>query len=606
MASNTSLNLSSLDFNTLKDNFKSFLTSQSVFKDYMFEDSNMGVLLDVLSYNTYLNSFYLNMVASEMFLDSAQKYNSVISHAKELNYIPRSTKSSTTSLSFNISTIGVPNTLTIPQGTIFSGTNSNGTFTFVTDQTQTYTSPNNYFTVSNLAIYEGTYVTDTYVVDYTNENLIYTLSNQNIDIDSLNIVVTESGTNTIFSKVSTLFDLNSQSNVYFLQASQNNQYEFLFGDSLFGRIPNNLSIITASYRVASGPSSDGVSTFTCLQDIGTLNGGQATLSAIAASSSSASGANQETLDSIKFSAPRYFATQQRAVASDDYSALIFNNFGGYISDVNIYGGELLEPKQFGRVAVCLKPVNGLYAPDYIKNEINDFLTKYISLPTRIITTDPQYLYVGINSIVEYAQTQTNILPNQLQSLIINTILTFSNDNLEKFNKDFRYSQFVAQIDNTTANIISNITEVTLIKRITPLINIASNFVINYGNSANIEDFNPSIGYNAYTKFADEPILTSSLFSYFDGSTTWPICYMRDDNVGNIVIFTNINNKFVVLSTVGTIDYVYGQVNIKNLVASNFGDYISLYLKTKNKDILVDKDNILLIDANDITINVISN
>ena len=256
---NSALTLSSLDFDSLKQNFKNYLTSNSIFKDYNFNGSNINVLLDVMSYNSYLNSFYLNMVASEMFLDSAQKYDSVVSHAKELNYIPRSIKSSQASLNFTVSTTGISGLLTIPKGTIFSGVNSNGTFSFITDQEQTYSSSNTTYTVTGLNVFEGTLITDSFIIDYTNEFQNFILTNDNIDIDSLIITVNENNVNTNFTRVTTLFDLNSTSNVFFLQVAQNGRYEIVFGDGLFGRIPDNLSTISASYRVTTGATKEGLS-----------------------------------------------------------------------------------------------------------------------------------------------------------------------------------------------------------------------------------------------------------------------------------------------------------------------------------------------------------
>jgi hypothetical protein len=218
---NSSLTLSSIDFDTLKENFKEFLKTQSVFKDYDFDGSNINVLLDVMSYNSFLNAFYLNMVASEMFLDSAQKYDSVISHAKELNYVPRSARSSASEVEITLNTIGINGKLTIPKGAKFTGFNSNGNFTFTTDEPKVYVSGNSTFTVSNLQIYEGDYFNDSYIIDYDIENQQFLISNKDIDTNSLtvNVVENNGATNTAFNRSDTLFGLNDKSNVFFLQGS---------------------------------------------------------------------------------------------------------------------------------------------------------------------------------------------------------------------------------------------------------------------------------------------------------------------------------------------------------------------------------------------------
>ena len=604
--SNTSVSLTSLDFDTLKTNFQQFLTSQPAFKDYNFTGSNMNVLLDVMTYNTYLNSFYLNMVASEMFLDSAQKLDSVVSHAKELNYVPQSSKSAVANVSFTVATTGIQSPLTIPKGTTFSGQNSNGLFQFVTALNQNYTSANNIFTVNNLQVYEGAYLTDAYTVDYTQETQRFILSNPNIDTDSLIITVIESGVNTNFSQVSTLFGLGSQSNVYFLQAAQNSQYEIVFGDGLLGRIPNNLATVVATYRVTNGDAAQGVSSFLITQDLGAINGGIATVSTITTVANSSGGSPAQGIESIRKNAPRYFATQQRAVSSDDYASLIKSQYGGQIADVNVFGGELLNPKQYGRVAVCLKPQGSDIAPDYLKNQIVTYLSPYVSLPTRVVVTNPDYVYIGVTSTVQYNVTGTTKLANEIQGIVTNAISNFSTNNLEKFNLDFRYSKFAAAIDNSDPSITSNDTEIKIIKRIAPVLNYTTSYVLDYNNPTEVESRITAQGYVAGKPFYDEPMVTSSAFTYVDSSgTQWPLSYIRDDNFGTLVVYTTINNIFTVINpTLGSIDYTTGLVTISNFTTSAYNQYISIYMQPATKDILVSKDKIIEIDLADVTVSVI--
>jgi hypothetical protein len=606
MASNSNISLASLDFDTLKSQFKSYLTNQSVFKDYNFDGSNMAVLLDVMTYNSYLNSFYLNMVASEMFLDSAQLYNSVVSHAKELNYVPLSAKSSVANVTFTAATTGINSPFSIPKSTTFTGTNSNGQYTFTTNQLQTFPSGNSTFTISGLKLYEGTYYTDSFVLDYTKESQRFVLTNLNIDTDSITVVVNESGTNTTFTQVDTLFGLDSTSNIYFLQGAQNNQYEIVFGDGFFGRIPNNLSVVSVNYRVTHGTDADGISTFLCTTNLGLTNGGAATLSTITSDTPTSGGANAQSIDSIRFSAPRYFATQQRAVASDDYSSLVLKQYGGQLDDVSVYGGETLEPKQYGRVVVCLKPSGGTIAPDYLKSQVSNYLSSYISLPTRVIISDPQYLYLGINTTVQYDPTATKKLVSELEGNLLNTIISYGSTNLGEFAGDFRYSRFVAAVDGTDSSFVSNNTEVNIIKRISPLLNYPSTFVIDYNNPADVESASPGYVPNSIS-LSDEPVLTSSAFTFVgsDG-TNYPYSYLRDDNTGNVLVYSVINGAFAVLqSNIGTIDYTTGMVTINSLTTSYYGDYISLYMTPLNKDVIINQQKILLIDVNDVSVNVIT-
>jgi len=607
---NTSLSLTSLDFDTLKSQFQAYLTNQPAFKDFNFEGSNMNVLLDLMSYNTYLNSFYLNMVASEMFLDSAQKYDSVVSHAKELNYIPKSAISAVANVSFTVTTSSnLTAPFNVPKGTTFTGQNSNGTFTFVTGINQNFTSSNNQYQINNLQIYEGLYTTDSFVVDYTQETQRFILSNPNIDTSSLtvNVIETTSNgtTNTVFTQVSTLFGLNANSNVFFLQAAQNQQYEIVFGDGLLGRIPNNLSVVNANYRITNGDAALGISKFLITQDLGGVNSTQVAYSPITVNANSSGGAAAEGIESIRKSAPRYFATQQRAVASDDYSSLVKSNFT-QIQDVNVYGGEQLTPKQYGRVAVCLKPAGGTVAPNLVKDQVSNFLLNYVSLPTRVVITDPDYLYIGVNSTVQYNSTGTQSSATALQSNVVSAIKNFSINNLELFNADFRYSKFASAIDSSDPSITSNDTEIKIIKRISPLLNYPSSFVLDYNNPTEVESRSSAFGYTAGAPFYDEPVITSSPFAYTDSNgANWPISYIRDDNFGTLVVYTLINNKFTIVnSNVGTVDYTTGILQIKNLVTSGYGNYISIYMEPATKDILVNRDKIIIIDVNDVNVSVI--
>jgi hypothetical protein len=548
------------------------------------------------------------MVASEMFLDSAQKLDSVVSHAKELNYLPKSAKSPAAVISFTANTVGVSNPFTIPKGTLFSGTNANGTFTFTTDQAYTYTSSNSTYSVTDLTIYEGTYVQDAFVHDSTVVNQRFLLTNPTIDIDSLTVTVSENnGQNIIvYSRVETLYNLTKDSTIFFVQAAQNNQYEIVFGDGILGKVPQNGAVIICNYRITLGNAGDGVNNFTCIQDLGPINGGQVRIPSITVTTTAVDGAVAETIESIRKSAPRYFATQQRAVSADDYSSLINAKFGNLINDVNVYGGETQSPPLYGRVIIAVKPANGLVAPDYLKNEIKTYLSKFIGLPTRPVITDPSYLYCGINATVQYNSKATTKTANDIQNLVLNNMIGFSSDHLEKFGNDFRYSKFVSHIDDSDTSITSNDTKIKIIKKLAPKLNYATSFDLEFNNSADVETRDAAIGYSAGAAFFDEPVLTSSSFTYLnaDGSET-AYSYFRDDNFGKIVIYATINNVFTILnSDAGTIDYTTGKVVINPFTTTYYDMSIKLFVAPMNKDIIADKNKIIVIDPTDVTINII--
>lgn len=292
---NSSISLTSLDFDALKTNLKTYLKSQTVFKDYDFEGANMNVLLDVLSYNTYINSFYLNMVASELFLDSAQIRDSVVSHAKSINYIPDSMKSAKGLVNISFTANGISDTFEIPKGTQFSGKNANGSFVFTTDRNLISTSTTNVFNFANVELYEGTYISESFVVDYNKENQKYILTNSSIDTDSIVVTVLENNAadTNIFMRADNLYDLNDKSNAFFLQASTNNRYEIVFGDGVFGRYPLNNAVVNVSYRITRGTAGSGVSNFFLDKDLGAYNGGTASFT-ITTVSPSSDGAEAET------------------------------------------------------------------------------------------------------------------------------------------------------------------------------------------------------------------------------------------------------------------------------------------------------------------------
>jgi hypothetical protein len=555
------------------------------------------------------------MVNAEMFLDSAQKLDSVMSHAKELNYVPESSSSSVANVAFTVSTTGI-SLLKIPRGITFEGKNSNGSFTFTTSSDHIYASVNNYFNISNLNIYEGKYVTDSFAVDYTNEQQMFTLSNKNIDINSLIVTVFENNgsTQTVFQRSENLYDLNNKSNIYFIQASQNSLYEIVFGDNVFGRTPLNGSIVTAEYRVTSGSSADGIYRFDLLQDLGPLNGGNANVSTIAVTANSIGGSAAEGIESIRYAAPRYFAAQHRAVSVDDYVALILNNFGGQISDIIVYGGQDLEPKMYGRVAVCIKPNGSTIAPDYLKNSISLFLQPYIALPNRIVFTNPNYLYLKVNTKVSYKNNVTTKYPQDIKSLVTQSMKTFSEDNLEKFNNNFKYSQFITAIDDADSSIVSNDTDVQMIQRIEPTAEYFTSYYLNYGNPIEQEG-----SYNN-SRYVDESTVTSSPFTYIDANgNKYQLTYLKDDttqayyseeekklytNRSNIIAYTYINNVYTVLNNkVGYVDYPNGVVTINNLKVATYDTHISVYAKPKNKNINSVQNLIIMLDTSDIDISI---
>jgi len=587
---NSSFNLTSLDFDTLKSSLQTYLQSQTIFQDYDFTGSNMNVLLDVLSYNTYLNSFYLNMVAAESFLDSAQLRDSVVSHAKELNYIPSSATSAEAVVNLSFDTTGITTgSFVIPKGTSFSGTNSNGSFTFSTNTNLTSISSSNTFTFSNVSIYEGTYINESFIVDYTQLSQRFILSNASVDTGSIAVTVSENNgsNNIIYTQATSLFGLNSNSTVYFLQAAQNGQYEIVFGDGVFGDYPLNTSVIIITYRITKGSSGSGVSTFFLNQDLGSYNGGTA-ISTVTTVSNSSNGSDPESIESIRFRAPRSYQVQDRAVTTSDYKTLILDNFND-VEDVNVFGGETLPNPEYGVVYISPSTYSGAPLANQRKADILTYLLtkKVINITNKII--DPNYVYIVPTVVINVNFTNTSLTPVDFQSAVLNSISNFNLTYLQKFDTTFRYSKLLEAIDNTNSSINGNLTSIQIYKLLEPTLNTVTSLTTSFGNELNMGS------------------ITSSSFILTDGNT-YQITDVNPNAVGITGILylkqitTNNTQNYI---NVGTIDYMRGTLSIKNITVYSFIDGIGIkvFATSTYNDIIGNSNNIVEIDLGSTTVMV---
>ena len=585
---NSSLSLSSLDFDTLKQNFKNFLSSQSIFRDYDFEGSNINVLLDVMAYNTYLNSFYLNMIASEMFLDSAQKLDSVISHAKELNYLPRSKRSPQAVVSLTLETTGVTNPLVIPKGTVFSGLNSNGSYQFVTSETNSYLSTNSTYSVSNLEIYEGSYFTESFVVSYIQEDQRFSLSDSSIDTNSVEVIVSENNSNSIYTYTNSLFGLNSNSTVYFLQGSEKGTYEIFFGDDVFGKRPKNGAVIYSSYRICNGSDGNGIGSFELSSDVGTNNGGYALPSTVEIISTSISGANAESINSIKFNAPRHFQTQGRCITENDYRTTILQNYPE-VQNVNIYGGGVSnDAVEFGTVYISTSTYSGNQLTEYKKDDIQSFINGLTTIGIKTKVIDPEYLYLTISSDVHVNFNNTSSTSTTITAAAIEAIKTYNSDSLQNFNTAFRMSKLEQSINECDDGVLSNETDVQIFKVFTPPIN--SNFTINCRY--------------------DNAIERGSVYStdYVSGG----ISYSFSDSIENVD--TGTGKLYKIEETpgvtnfieIGTVDYVNGIVTVSPLEYFSIGSGLKIYATPVKQDVYCYRNTIINIDTiSGLNINIVN-
>ena len=593
-ASNAEFIVANLEFDTIKSNLKTYLSSQALFSDHDFEGSNMNVLLDVLSYNTYYNGMYLNHVASEMFIDSAQIRDSIYSHAKTLNYLPTSYRSSTAYVDIIITPGDSPHNINIPRLTKFTSTVGDNTYTFSTNSAVSVYS-NNSYTASNVAIHEGELVTEFYNSNTTSNTFF--INNFDVDTTSLSVTVRTSAadnSNSEWTRANTLFDVTSTSNVYFLQPAANGSYELVFGNDTFGRKLTDGNIVEASYRVASGNEADGANTFS-------ISGSVSGYSTVAANVQirSAGGQEFQSLDDIKFAAPRALTTQERAVTSNDYKTLVQNEFGD-ITDMIVYGGDEANPPQFGKVVMVASSNTYDTLPAFRKQEIIDFINPKSPLTIEPVMQDPTFLRIEVKSNVTYNVNETTNNENSIQTIVEDTISTFDTDNLSKFNKTFRQSKLIEKINESDDSILSNELSTRMIKEINPVLNQGFTDTVSFFNS--LKPDNPvTVAQGASLPYS-EPAIESGLFTF--NSTTG--ASFRDDGDGALQIIVANNSGLTVLNAnVGSVDYGTGNVVFSNVTVNAIatGTTIKIYARSERADIVGKLNDIIEIKTDDTTINV---
>lgn len=606
--SNSSINLVNLDFATLKRSLRDYLISQDQFKDYNFDSSSMNVLLDLLSYNTYKNAFYLNMIGSEGFLDSAQLKESVFSHAKELNYLPRSSKSAVANVTISFTATGVSQPYVIRKGETFSTVVRQNSYVFSVASDQILTSSNNSFTAT-FDIYEGRYVADSYVVDTDNRS--YQIMNENVDTDSLTVLVYENNSTTpkVFRQAKTLLGLNENSEVYFLQTSYNGKYEVVFGDNVLGRKPVLGSTIVLDYRISTGEEANGARTFTANFDPTSsaelTSSTRVVVNNYSPTSESAfavNGANPESIESIRYYAPRHFQSQERAVTANDYETLLKTQFPE-IGAISVYGGEEVSPPRYGRVfvAVDIKNVNGL--PDSKKREYYAFLKSRAPLSIDPIFIEPQFTFVQINSKVRFNINNTTRTPQNLATSIALSINEFANENLNDFKATLRYSKLTTLIDDVDPSIVSNQTDIFAYKKITPAL----------GRPQNIDiDFNIPLRKNYY--ILDRVVRDRSI-SQGDSDIAHTVrsstitfngvkCEIEDNGAGQLRLVQITDDEHTIIKTVGTVDYDTGRIQLTNFLIDSFdGNFLKIYVTPAEKDIVISKNEILSIESDEINLDV---
>ena len=490
---NSGLQITNLDFGSIKSSLKTFLGQQDTLKDYNFDGSALSVLVDLLAYNTQYNAYYLNMVANEMFLDSSVQRNSVVSHAKMLNYIPRSAVSSKASIKLQVNQVGT-STLTLPKFTPFLSEAIDGVnYTFLTKDSTTVNVSANTAIFNNIEIAEGVAASASFTVNTaSNPKLIFTISDANIDISTLIVSVQDSSTSLVYNTYTRTTDyiaLEPTSKVYFLQEGMNGFYEIYFGDGILGSTLIDGNVVNISYISTSGTSAFGANSFSIMSSVGGYSN-----TVISPITSAFAGADKESIASIKYTAPKAYAAQGRAVTKEDYIYLIQNNSTNLpIESVSVWGGEENIPPVYGQIFCAVKPSGGLTLTPSQKDKLVTEVIKPISVLTVVPTiVDPDYTFVNITTNVLYDPKKTTYTGGQIKQLVINSINTFSNENLNTFNSTFKSPALITQIQTADPSIVTNESTIRLQKKIYPKLNSKSTYFLDFGVKLKRNYFNAGL------------------------------------------------------------------------------------------------------------------
>ena len=591
------LSVTELDFDTIKDNLKIFLKQQDQLTDYDFEGSTMSTLLDVLAYNTHYNAVYANVLANEMFLDSADLRNSIVSHAKHVGYTPRSATAPVAFL--NVTVNGATgSTLTAARGTTFTTTVDDVSYNYIVKDATTITPTDGVYTFSNLPVYEGTLINNTYTVDTSNADQRFLIKNNLADTTTLKVTVQNSSSDTTsntYTLSTDLADVISTSKVYYLEGAEDNQYEVKFGDGVLGAALSTGNIVTLSYIVTNAEQSNGASSFSLSGNLGGFSN-----VTITTATNSANGAQPETPDSIRFNAPRQYSAQNRTVTAKDYESKVKSIFTNAQS-VQVWGGEDNDTPVYGRVYISIKPVTGATLTEAKKTDIITQLKDFNVASVTPVIQDPETTSLQLNVNVKYDAKATTKTTDSIKSLVSSAITTFNTNNLGQFDGLFRHSKFIETINKVDTAILSNITTVKMHKSFTATTSGATTYTIKYNNAF----YNPHSGHNA----SAGGVLVSSGFK-INGDTTNEY-FLDEDGAGNVRLYYLVGQtRTYTNNTLGTIDYTNGTITLNSLFITEVSNVdgatstaVRLTVIPNSVDIIPVRNQVLEIDETNTTVTV---
>ena len=551
-----------LDFDQIRSSIKDYLRANSTFTDFDFEGSNFSILIDILAYNTYITAYNTNMVANEAFIDSATIRENVVSAARNIGFIPQSRKAAKATISFGLSGINTNvKTSTLKAGLVCTGNLDNTTYIFSIPEDITVGVTNGSATFNNIEIYEGTYLTKTFNVDTYQPNQKFILPNAYVDTSTIRVNVTSGPNDTTkdeYVAVDNIVGINSESQIFLIQEVSDEKYELFFGDGVFGKKLSNGDVINVSYIITNGSNGNGASNFTFSGEIVGNDGSNLSnrIGVIATNEASNNGDMIQSIESVRYYAPRLYASQHRAVTSNDYEAILPSIYPN-IESVTAYGGEEMSPPQYGKVFIAAKPKNSDYLSEATKESIISDLKKYTIAGIQIEFVDINVLYIELDSTFYYNSNFIGSIDN-LKSQVISAMNKFaSSPDLNKFGGRFKYSQAIRIIDSTNNSITSNITKVKIRRNVGVLLNQPTQYKVCFEN-----------------RFSAIKSLYNIRSSGFYVKDVNSVVYISDivnpDSITGTLFLFSLNGQQVITQSkkIGTVNYLTGELNIDNITVTS--------------------------------------
>ena len=577
-----------LDFNGIRDQIKDYLRTNTDFSDFDFDGSNFSVLIDILAYNTYITAYNTNMAVNEVFLDSATLRENVVSLARNIGYVPRSSRSAEAVISFTVD-LGTneTRTVTLKAGTVVLGNVQGGNYVFsIPEDFVVAVNDQNLAIFDNITIYEGIYLTKSFRVDYSLSNQRYILPNPNVDVESIRVKVV-STTSDAYQRYSNILNVDANSKLFLVQEIEDEKYELLFGDNILGKKPPANSTVDVSYIVTNGRNGNGAANFSFSGVLKDDQGATITsgVSLITTNDTSNGGDGVESIDSIKYLAPRVYAAQYRAVTANDYKSiipLIYTN----VETVTAYGGEELDPPEFGKVFISIKPKNGSYLSQITKDSILRQLKQYSIAGIKPELVDLQYLYVEVDSSVYY---NANVVSDAtgLRTKVVNTLNAYAQSaDINSFGGRFKYSKVIGLIDDSDKGITSNITKVRIRRDLIPEFNAFATYELCFGNRFHQKRTGYSIKSSGFSIAGVEGTI-------YIGDI--PTTLTR----GRLIFFKLENNTpIIVKNNAGIVKYDEGEVllDVVNITGTDLASgFVQIEAVPESNDIIALKDLYLQVD-----------